>query len=159
MTLREIAGAALIVVQGTVRPVKTYLSPDQCDLLTDYAITTEAVVAGTMPAPRAPGPQSVVVTQLGGTTVIDGVDVTVRDANLPPLPTNQRLILFLTPSSGDGSKYELVGTLAGAFRVDEHGRVSSLMSAGPAYAESIPVDRDVFISKLKSYRIKDEDLH
>lgn len=154
MALREIVGGAEIIIEATVHRIKTYLSPDECYLLTDYAVTPRAMIAGTIPAASKPGPQPLVITQFGGDTVIDGVKATVRDRQLPPLPSTEPLILFLVRSSQDKSKYELVGTVNGAFRVDVGGRVRSLMKAPPDYAESIPVERDVFIQKVKSFRSK-----
>jgi hypothetical protein len=154
-SLQEIASRAAVIVEATVRPMKTYLSPDECYVLTDYLITPRAMVAGAFPVASKPAAQPLVVTQFGGEMVINGVTVSVRDRNLPALPVDSPLILFLVPSSYDRSKFEVEGRINGAFRVDKEARVSSLMRHAPAgHSESIPVERDAFIAKVKQFRVR-----
>ncbi len=98
-----LAREADTIVYGTVTALRTYLSDDQREVLTDYEVTPIQVVAQRVVKPSpTPGPQPIVITQWGGQLTIDGVQVTAEDHNLPMLPAGVPLVLFLTSSAKGG---------------------------------------------------------
>jgi hypothetical protein len=152
VSLSELSQKADVVVDAEVQAIKTYLSPDQCYLLTDYAVVPRASIAGTVPQRTQPGPPPVVVTLVGGVTTIDGVQVVVRDEQLPLIPSGSRVILFLQWSNTDKEKFELVGVVSGAFAVSADDQIKPLVQgAGPGYASSIPSDRAKFIDDVRQF--------
>jgi hypothetical protein len=80
----ELVSKADMVVEGTVRPIETSLTEDQCYLYTDYEVSPIALLFGKAPTAKTPGPKPLVVRLIGGQTTIDGVEVIVRDEQLPP---------------------------------------------------------------------------
>ncbi len=57
--------------------------------------------------------------------MIDGVQVTLQDHDLPPFARGQELFLFFEYNKGDG-KYRLLAVISGAFSVD-HGVIRPLV--------------------------------
>jgi len=150
--LRELAQRAQIIVEAEVRPIRTYLSADQCDVLTDFAIVPTAVVAGAMPARTTPGPQPFVVTQFGGEMLVNGVLVTAGELDLPVFTAGERLVLFLRPSLRDKTKFELMGDVSGAFRIQQNGRVAPMMKGPLEDPDSEAPDRDTFVRRAREFR-------
>jgi hypothetical protein len=75
---------------------------------------------------QAPGlSRPVIVKHWGGHTVIDGVDVSLVDTDLPPFDNGAELILLLE-SHKDG-KYRISQDVAGALGV-EAGRIATSVS-------------------------------
>jgi hypothetical protein len=115
--LAMLASNATLIVRGTVRPIRTYLSGDEMLIYTDFELTPVAIIAESIIAGRTPGPSPVVVVkQLGGTMNIAGFDMTVVDEGVKTLPSNTPLILFLEGVPQE-SKYQLIGERSGAFDV------------------------------------------
>ncbi|MBA3231766.1 MAG: hypothetical protein H0T05_03000 [Acidobacteria bacterium] len=126
LPFEDLVSRAILVVEGTVRPVRTYLTENQCYLYTDYEVSAITPIFGSLPAAKTPGPQPLFVRTTGGETMIDGVKVTVRDEQLPPFEPGQHVVLFLTRTAS-GQSYELVGSILGAFRVKGGGQIESLV--------------------------------
>lgn len=147
--LEEVIAAGDLVVEGTVHPLRTYLSDDRCTLLTDYAVTVSQVHFG--PGQKTEtlvsGPP-LIVTTTGGETTVDGVRVMVRDAQLPPFTPGQHVLLFLSRNvEGTNQTYGLAKGVYGAFAV-ENGRVKHMLqSAGSAKFDDM--DKASLIAKLK----------
>src|ERR1700730_19407057 len=55
-TMASLAPAASLIVHGTVRPLKTYLSNDGTLIYTDFECTPVTVIARRTSAQRTPGP-------------------------------------------------------------------------------------------------------
>jgi hypothetical protein len=150
--LSELSEQAELVVDAEVQAINTYLSSDECYLLTDYAVVPRASIAGTVPQRTQPGPPPLVLTLVGGATTIQGVQVVVRDEQLPLIPSGTRVILFLQRSKRDKEKFELVGAVSGAFAVSADDQIKPLVQgAGPGYASSIPYDRAKFIDEVRQF--------
>jgi hypothetical protein len=119
-----VATSDLIVV-GSLRRLRTYLSPDARDLYTDFEVVPTSAVAGrTLPLSNNPGAQTIVLRQYGGTTIINGVRVEIKDEDFPFLPTDTPLLLFLS-FNGEVQKYELFDGLA-AFELEGSKRLKHL---------------------------------
>jgi hypothetical protein len=125
------------IVHGTLKKIRTYLSPDEMELYTDYEITPLAVIArGSLPVLNKPGPQHpIVLRQWGGETTINGVPVKMYDENFPLLPTDTPLLLFLNHDA-QTDRYEIFGEITGAFELEGGRRLVHLLSpsVGPSYA-------------------------
>jgi hypothetical protein len=109
--------SADLIVHATVRPTRTYLSADQYELFTDYAVTPLRVVYQRSLEPsRTPGSvAAIVVTVWGGRTTVEGVEVTLRDKNAPSFDENPGVLLFLREDGGE--RYRLVSEMTGALGV------------------------------------------
>lgn len=125
--LEEMLPKTDLIVQGTVDQFSTHLSTDQTELYTDYVIAPLRIVRRrevkssggiSLPAP-------IVLTRWGGQMLIDGVSVTVEDANLPAFHVGEQLWLMLVYNRPDG-KYQLPGAVSGAFAV-EGGKIRPLV--------------------------------
>jgi hypothetical protein len=111
-----------LVVHGTVERLNTYLSDDQKDLYTDYVIRPIRIMRQpTTPPQTRPGPRPafgrIVVKRWGGQLMIDGVQVTQEDADVPSFYVGQEVVLLLAVDTADG-KYRLPSPASGAFSVE-----------------------------------------
>jgi hypothetical protein len=127
VALEEIVATADLIVHGTVAPVSAYLSDDEKELYTDYAVTPLRVIlqrgAVTSQAPELPRP--IIVKHWGGHTVIEGVDVSLVDTDLPPFANGAEVVLVLK-SHMDG-KYRISKEVAGVLGVSA-GRIATPVS-------------------------------
>ena len=127
-----------MIVQGTLKNPRVYLSADQTALYTDYDLLPIRVIAdrGTNSGSRVPGPpRPIVVRQWGGETTIEGVKVKIYDENLAPLPIDTQLLLFLVYDR-DAGEYDLFDGIVGAFSLSgSDNRLRHLLtpSMGPSY--------------------------
>ena len=149
ITLDALTSGADIVVQGTVKPLKTYLSSDERDLFTDYLITpTRIVLQRTAPTSAAPGPApSIVLTRWGGTAVIDGVQVTAARSDVPPLNAGGEYILFLQLDKERGGTFRDVSAWAGTWGVT--GGIVQLLEPG-TYGETFRRVRGIAVNQLEA---------
>lgn len=125
-SIESVLPGAQLVVHGTVEKATTYLSPDQRDLFTDYAIRPIRIISPakrlSSPKPGAPDalPKEMIVKQWGGKMIIDGVQVTQEDAHLTAFRAGEEVVLLLAYNKGD-QKYSLTNPASGAFRVTSTG--------------------------------------
>ena len=120
-----------LIVRGTVAGDSVaYLSPDGVDVLTDYRLNNAQVIfpTGALPSPR-PGmlPAPLAVTQLGGSTIVEGKRVTVHHKGLPPLEAGTDGVFVLKRR---GDTYRIAGDYVGAFAI-ERGVVVPLTAGHP----------------------------
>lgn len=151
LPFEELVSKATLVVEGTVRPIKTALTEDQCYLYTDYEVSPRAILFGKTPATKTPGPQPLVVRLIGGQTMIDGVKVIVRDEQLPPLDPGQHVMLFLTTTEKTNI-YEPVGGILGAFKLTAAGHIESLVREKGIYEDVAALPKSALANEVK--RIK-----
>ena len=148
VTLEALASGADIVVQGIVKPLKTYLSSDERDLLTDYLVTPTRIflqrIAPTAAAGQAP---SIVLTRRGGTAVIEGVQVTVADRSVPPLIAGDEYILFLRLDRERTGTFRDVSAWAGTWGVT--GGMVQLLEPG-IYGETFGRVRGIAVNRLEA---------
>ena len=116
-TLEQLASLSELVIHGTIKSARAYLSKDQRDLYTDYVIHPSAVFLQTaVKGSPTPGViPDVVVRRWGGTTMISNVKVIAEDATVRSFKVGEELLLCLTYDAVSG-KYELAGG-TGAFSV------------------------------------------
>ena len=113
-TMSELVREADLVVRGTVGTPTAYLSDDNMNVYSDYPLIDAVVLHGlTRPSSR-PGPQTIVVTQLGGTIVQGNLKFTQTEDGLPALKSGSEGVFVLKQV---GTKYHLVGTFYGAFGI------------------------------------------
>ena len=151
-TFEDIVAKADLIVQGRVAPAKTYLSDDKMHLYTDYVVTAARVLLQrTGLSVQRPGMQTdVVIKQFGGTMVLEGVQISEQDDNMPPLPVGADLLLILQYNKAE-SKYELPGEVAGAFSVAA-GRIAPLIRASRTYERFHGMGTAQFDSEVRRLR-------
>lgn len=151
MSLDDLIKEADLVLDATVYPLKTYLSSDECYLITDYEIRPHEVITGVPFTARVPGPQTLTFAMTGGTAVIDGVNVVTRDENLPPIQAGTRVMLFLRKGPPGDGRWHVVGEVSGAFEVLPDGRVNPMVrGAGAEYVSSLPRERRAFVDWVRN---------
>ena len=116
-TLEQLMSGAAVVLEATVTSGKSYLSPDEQHLFTDYQLVPIRVFAGRVAsAQNVPGPSpALILTTYGGDLVVEGVKVSGGNYGIAPLHGGGRYLLFLVPFGSSG-KFQLYQT--GAFEVD-----------------------------------------
>ena len=148
VTLEALASGADIVVQGRVTPLKTYLSPDERALFTDYLVTPTRIflqrITQISAAREAP---PIVLTRQGGTAVIEGVQVTAVDRNVPPLNAGGEYILFLRLDKERSGTFRDVTAWAGTWGVT--GGMVQLLEPG-IYGETFRRVRGLAVDRLEA---------
>ena len=147
VTLEQLTSTADLIVQGTVRPLQTYLSPDEKELLTDYLVVpTRILLQRAAQTSGRPGPAAAItLTRRGGTTLIEGVQVSFVDQQVAPLIAGAEYILFLRLDKERSDTFRDVNERVGTWSV-EKGLVRLLGEAGMhgetfARVRGIPIDR------------------
>ena len=94
--LREIVRASDVIVTALVGGGQGHLSSDQLEVYTDYSLR-EVTVLYEKGSPKSlpEHPQTMTVTILGGTVMVNGVTFTHWEKALPPLETGTRVLLML----------------------------------------------------------------
>jgi hypothetical protein len=146
----EAVATSDLIVVGSLRKLRTYLSADETELYTDFEVVPTSTIAGrTLPLSRKPGAQTIVLRQWGGRLVIDGVTVEIGDADFPFLPTNTPLLLFLSFDS-EAQKYEIFDAIGGAFELQGGRRLKHLATTPlTTYRRFEGQDLDVAISEIR----------
>jgi hypothetical protein len=118
-----------IVVIGSAKRLRTYLSENQRELYTDYEISPVRILFQAFsPSSARPGViEPIVLTVWGGHTTIEGVEVVIEDADAPVLEGQSSLLLHLSRESN--GKYKLANDVTGASSV-VNGRVGLLGKPG-----------------------------
>jgi hypothetical protein len=116
--LETVAKEASLVVVGRLRWMRSYLTSDQMNILTDFAIEPENVVAGQLSLTQAKPAAAAVptLTVYGGEVTVDGVRVSAVDHNMDLPRSGGKFLLFLRPFGAEPGRYELVR--AAIFEVD-----------------------------------------
>ena len=115
-SLADIVAASSLIVEGTVAPLRTYLSGDKQWVYTDYSISPTFVIFQQKRQTRStPGQEPLILKVGGGKLTVDGVEVVAVDENLQAWKPDAHVILFLTESRTDPGKYELVFEVSGGF--------------------------------------------
>ena len=149
----ELASRAEVIVEGDVRPVRTYLSDDKCTLYTDYELSSPVFIVGSRALPRTPGAQPPLLwRQVGGTLTIDGVKVIVDESVTPWYKAGDRLIVMLARLPGS-DRFELVASGASAFFVRPDGTIRQALVAVHKEAELPPgFTRQDFVASVAAAR-------
>jgi hypothetical protein len=106
-------------VPSRFEPLVAVLSKDQQSLFTEYLVSPIRVIFQKTPqSGRVPGlPAPIIVTRWGGSTVIEGVHVTVRDREAPSLDETPEFVLYLAADDATKGMYHFVNQLIGAMGV------------------------------------------
>jgi hypothetical protein len=118
-SFENIVAKADLILHGRVVPTKTYLSDDQMHLYTDYSVTPiKVILQRTGLSVAVPGASTeIILKQFGGTIMINGVQVSDGDDDMPLLQNGAEVLLVLVYNKGEG-KYQLPEEVAGAFSVN-----------------------------------------
>jgi hypothetical protein len=116
-TMQDLVSGATVILDATLTRSRSYLTANQEDILTDYEIVPNGVLAGSLAGVRTvPGPSApLILTMYGGDLEIEGARVSVVDYS-SALPHNGgRYLLFLQPFGNEGH-FQLYRF--GAFEID-----------------------------------------
>lgn len=124
-----------LIVRGTVKPMRTYLSGDLYGLLTDYLVTpSRTLYQRSVNTSARPGTtEPIMFTTWGGRTALEGVEVVLRDRDAAELEPGAEVILYLVEESRTRGRYRLASELTGAMGV-VGGRIQ-LLGKPAAYDE------------------------
>jgi hypothetical protein len=149
----EVVRAADLIVQASLRKLRTYLSDDQQTLYTDYELLPITVIASSRPESSSkPGMPDLVLRQWGGETTIAGVPVRIDIMEFPLLPENAPLLLFLTWNE-EISRYQIFEEITGAFSVDSEQRLTHLLrSKSPWYERFRGMGLSQAVSEIRKLR-------
>jgi hypothetical protein len=152
-TMADLLRISDIVVTCTLGEPRGYLSDDQRDVYTDYTVTNPVFqYQSRVTAMQKPGvpPPELIITQLGGTVMVNGTKFTHKEPALPPLQSGTEVLLLLQSS---GAKYFITGKYFGAFSVAD-GRLVPLVRRhdfAPEYRNlNVPTAVDTMLTTLRS---------
>jgi len=155
LSLDQLLDNSIVVLEGHVAPLRSYLSPDGCNVLTDYEVTPAAWFVAPPQRSAAPGAgvaQRIVLTLVGGSVEINGTPVSVMNDNMASLPDGGSMMLFLQRSRSDGTKFELARGVYGAFEVKAGGTLNPLLRAPGVYPAGFPEDREKLVAEIQRRR-------
>jgi hypothetical protein len=143
-----IISRADLIVHGTVTPLRTYLSDDQREVFTEYQVTpARTLFQRSVPQARAPGAAApVVLTIWGGRTVLEGVEVVLKDRDAPVFEAASEYVLFMTENEARPGAFRLVTDVAGVLGVVD-GRVQ-MLSKDNAYGPSLRALQGLTVDQL-----------
>jgi hypothetical protein len=108
LSIDELTKGAAIVAEGVISHERSYLTPDEQHIQTDFQIIPSRVIAARLQVARStpgqPPPLTLAVT--GGKYTVDGFTVYEVDHNRENSKVGGRYLLFLKPSRQAG-KYQL----------------------------------------------------
>jgi hypothetical protein len=142
----ELLVASDVVVEATIRPLRSYVSQDGCQVMTDYALTAPKAHRGSVPATGKAGESKpLIMTMLGGETTVKGVLVKHLVGPAPYFREGQDVMLMLSRRSEGG--YELAKDPQGAFEIVS-GRVKPILRNVdiPGFEE---VAKDDFVARVR----------
>lgn len=119
LSLEALARRADIIVEARVSRQRSYLSPDEKAVFSDFLVVPERAIGGRVPF-RATIPGSsapIVLTVYGGETVVSGVSVRAVSHNMRPIRDGGRYLLFLVPFDAESGRYQLLNQ--GAFEIED----------------------------------------
>jgi hypothetical protein len=114
-TVDQVLGGADVIAKGVVGSPHTYLSEDEREIFTDYALLNPAIVyQSAAVAADIPVLPKVTITLLGGTYKQNGLTFTSSHATLPALEPGIKGLFILRRV---GKQYRIAGPYVGAFRI------------------------------------------
>jgi hypothetical protein len=148
--LTQLLDGSSLIVEGTLKPVRSYLSVDKRWIYTDYALDARQVLFNRHPSVSSvPGvQQGIIIRVFGGTLTVDGVTVTVVDENMAYCKPGAQVVLFLKPSTAQPGSYELAGDFIGAFGITPSG-VEPLVRPADLLKEVRGMSRNGFVDRVR----------
>ena len=143
----------LIVIGKLVKP-KGYLTPNDRDIFTDYELSVSQMVidrASVGVAPRIGQLPVITVTLHGGDIVLNGVNVSLKEASQVQWKEGSDLFLFLVRSGSKDKPNNFIpyGNAAGVFEVTTAG-LKALVSGGWSHDEIDGVPVDQMVQKVRA---------
>jgi hypothetical protein len=116
-----------LVIIGRVHFARSYLTPDELYILSDFTIQLEQVLKGVVPVGQARPGQSrnLILTMYGGEIAVDGKKVSAKAMNTKELKSGERFLVFLQPYGTDVGRYKAA---YGAIFEIQDDRMRSLLS-------------------------------
>jgi hypothetical protein len=107
-TIEQLTAESDLVVVCTLTRGKSYLSPNEEDVFTDYMISEYRILAGTLMSTSGPvgSVSPPVLTMFGGEVMLDGVPALTRNFNFGPF-ADGRYLLFLGRGGKEPWRYRL----------------------------------------------------
>lgn len=147
----RLAVEADLIVEADLVRTRTYLTPDEQYVFTDYRIIPTRVIAGQMSntATKPGQPPDLTLTVKGGNLVVNGIEVQGIDYTLELPKDHGRYLLFLR-RFGTGGIYELVH---GAIFEESGTGLRHLLKNKPnAYRDVTDAPRGALIERVQAAR-------
>jgi hypothetical protein len=110
-TIEELTKEADVVLLAKLSGMRSYLSPTEDRVLTDYTIVEARVIAGRLPTLTSHTPGTVVpliLTVYGGEAIVDGVLIRGTDNDRDAISDGGQYLMFLRRSGHpDAGRYEI----------------------------------------------------
>jgi hypothetical protein len=119
-SVEQVLSSTHLIVRGVVTQTRSYLSPDEREVYTDYEIRNPNIQyrASGVAIDKGGALSSITVTLLGGTIELNGLQFKSTHTGLPNLASGEEHILLLEETGG---RYFIAEKYFGAFRiVDGH---------------------------------------
>lgn len=132
--IEVLAKEAQVILIGRLEISKTYLTPDEENVLTDFRIVPERIISGQVPLTRSKptAAEPLILTVYGGNITIDGFTVTAVDHNLNLPQSGRQFVLFLDAFGAEKGRYQ---THRGGIFEISNGHLGSLMRRPGIYKE------------------------
>ena len=119
LPLADLVRGADVAVQAKISLVKSYLTPNEMYILTEYQVAPELVLAGQpgQPLLKPRGTPALTLVVRGGGYTVDGFTVYDVDHTREPLKDGARYLLFLKRTDDKTGRYTLFS--AGAFQLGD----------------------------------------
>lgn len=116
-----------VVLIARVHFTRSYLTPDEHYILSDFVVRPEEVLAGVLPVTQsAPGKsKDLILTMYGGEITVEGKKVSAAMLNTKPVNSGQRFLLFLQPYGAEEGRYKAA---YGAIFEIQNDRMKSLLA-------------------------------
>ena len=120
-SVEQVLAQTDLVVRGVVTQTRSYLSPDEREVYTDYDIRSPSIQyrASAVTQPRGGSASTLTITLLGGIVELNGLQFKSEHKGLPALVSGDEYVLLLE-STGD--RYFIADKYFGAFHIVD-GRV------------------------------------
>jgi hypothetical protein len=147
---RELVEGSSLIVEGTLKPIGSDISPNNLYILTYHAVDARQILFNRYPSVRPlPGVErGIVLIVFGGSLTFQGVTVTAVDENIAYWKPGADIVLFLKPSATRVGAYDLAMDFIGVFGVTPDGIEPFVKPA-----ELVPgirgMSRDAFVGRVR----------
>jgi hypothetical protein len=149
-TIDEITQEADLVVLAKLVRMKSYLSPHEDSILTDYSISDMQVLTARTPLlpSRVPGTEvPLTLTVYGGDVTVDGVLIRGRDSNFEPIKDGGRYVLILKGSRSEKGHYEI--HQGGLFEIVQEDVRPLVMRADTMFKNTVPLRLRDLVARIQ----------
>jgi hypothetical protein len=128
MPLEQLARESQLVLVATLQWKRSYLTPDERHIETDFRIVPNQIISGQFPASVTATPTQTyesILTVSGGDVMLEGRTVTEPDSRREMPVNNHRYLLFLVPFGPQPARYQIQNV--GIFELKDNGTLRSLL--------------------------------